>query len=348
MEGNHIRKRVSFGSMNLSIRARPMRMLIVAVSIFLSAQTAAWAAVTPTVNIVGGPLAWTAQTTATFRFSTSEPTRLECRIDAPDDVAAWRPCEDGHRIEGLLEGRHVLEVRPAGRSDAPPQDSWMWRVDVTPPTVPTLFDPERLWQRARYVTVSWSASDSLSGLGSYDIRYDTWTASGVARANVPWVTRTKITGATFIASPGRTYCFEATARDRAGNRAPGWSSGRCFVLPLAGGSLEREGPWIRRTDVPGYFLDGYIQTKQRWAWARREVVAKRIVLVATRCPSCGSVAVRWRGRVVRTIDLRAATLRRSQLIEVRTFARPRRGTLRLDVVSRGKTVRIEGLGVSAV
>jgi hypothetical protein len=329
----------------------PARHLLwIPVSILLYANGATSAAAADTVSVVSGPPSWTSRTTASFRFSTSAPTSVECRLDAQTDPAApWQPCVDGHTIPGPLpEGRHVLEVRSAGTPDAPAEDSWVWRIDVTPPTVPRIFEPNNLWQKERNVSLSWGASDVPSGVGDYSVRYDRWGASGGARADIGWVGRSTITGATFLASPGRTYCFEAMARDKAGNPAPRWSSRRCFALPLDDRALERHGRWTRRDNMPGHYLDTYVQTTQRGAWARVEVVGKRFALVATKCPSCGSVVVRWRGRVVKKLSLRATAFRRNQLVPITSLARPQSGTLRLDVTSAGKGVRIEGVGVSRV
>jgi hypothetical protein len=329
----------------------PARHLLwIPVSILLYASGAASAAAAQTVSVVGGPPPWTNRTTAAFRFSTTEPTSMECRLDAHRDPATpWQPCADGHAVPGpLAEGRHVLEVRSAGAPNAPAEDSWVWRIDITPPTVPRLFEPDNLWQKERNVSLSWGASDVPSGIGDYSVWYDWWKAGGGGRADIRWVRRSTITGATFVATPGRTYCFEAMARDRAGNPAPRWSSRRCFALPLDDRALERHGRWTRRDNITPYFLDSYAQTKQRGAWARLEVVGKRFALVATKCPSCGSVVVRWRGRVVKRLSLRATAIRRNQLVPITSLARPRRGILRVDVTSAGRTVRIEGVGVSRV
>ena len=298
------------------------------------------------VTIMQGPPYWTAATEAFFRFSTTEP--LECRLDSHRDPRArWEACADPHTIAGpLAEGRHVLDVRPIGDPEA--GASWAWRIDVAPPTIPALLEPETFWQRERNVAVSWSATDGYSGVGGYTVRYDEWAPSGGVRVATPWLTESKVTGATFIARGGRTYCFDATARDRAGNTAPGWSARRCFALPLDDRAFERRGRWVRRADAPDYFLDTYVETVQRGARLRREVVAKRIALLVTRCRGCGSVRVRWSGRVVKEIALGAARTRPSKLVAIASFPAAERGVLSVEVTSSGRPVRIDGLAVSAV
>jgi hypothetical protein len=326
------------------------RRLLIAVPVALCLSGAASAQTGPTVTVVSGPPAlpaWTGETSATFGFETSEPTGLECRLDfARDSSATWVPCADGYTIQGpLAEGPHDLEVRP---DSGGPADTWSWRVDVTPPTVPSMFEPDGLWQVTRFVTASWGgATDTRSGIASYSVRYERWTMGGGARTK-PWLGRTKATGATFLARTGRTYCLQAIARDRADNRAPRWSHRRCFAVPVDPRSLDRSGHWRRRDGGLGSFLGVSLQTVTKGAWARREIVGRRLSLVVTKCPGCGRIAVRWRGRLVKTIDLRAATTREGRLVPVASFPGRRRGTLRVDVLSAGKPVRIEGLGVSAV
>jgi hypothetical protein len=294
------------------------------------------------VTVVSGPPPWTNQTDAFFGFAGAPPAGIECRL-AP---LGWEACADGHTVSGLAEGRHVLEVRSSGGPGAP-EDSWTWRVDLTAPSVPTVDEPGQLWQPRRVVPVSWRATDSLSGIGGFDVRYEVWKASSASSRTRRLLSDTKATGTGFAASSGRTYCFEAEAEDRAGNPSPSWSAPRCLAVPLDDSALTRAGGWLRRKGTDGYFHDGYIQTRTRGAHARRAVVARRLVLLASTCPSCGSVVVRWRGSVLKRIDLTSARFRRSVVVPVASFASARPGSVRVDVVSSGKLVRIDGLGVSA-
>jgi hypothetical protein len=70
--------------------------------------------------------------------------------------------------------------------------------------------------------------------------------------------------------------------------------------------------------------------------------------VATRCPRCGVVEVRWRGQLVKTVDLSAAKRAKSARIPVVSLPALQRGTVRIDVVSTDLRVRIDGVGASAV
>jgi len=103
------------------------------------------------------------------------------------------------------------ESAPSGGGD----DSTVY--DTVSPTASASCPPET--DQTSFV-VSWSGSDGLSGIGSYDVQYrvdvgGTWTA---------WKTGTTATSATFGPSApvtveaDRTYYFRARAQDRAGNQ----------------------------------------------------------------------------------------------------------------------------------
>jgi hypothetical protein len=78
------------------------------------------------------------------------------------------------------------------------------------------------------------------------------------------------------------------------------------------------------------------------------VSAKRLALVATKCASCGVVEVYLGARRLRRVKLDAETTKKKRLIPVATFARIRTGKVRIKIVSRGRTVIVEGLGASHV
>jgi hypothetical protein len=79
---------------------------------------------------------------------------------------------------------------------------------------------------------------------------------------------------------------------------------------------------------------------------RRNVRAKRISLLATVCKSCGKVEVRLGTRLLKTIDLHAKATRTRQIRAALVATGIRRGTLTIRVVTQGKPVRIDGIGLS--
>ena len=79
---------------------------------------------------------------------------------------------------------------------------------------------------------------------------------------------------------------------------------------------------------------------------RRNVRAKRISLLATVCKGCGTVEVRLGKRLLKTINLHARATRTRQIRPALVATGIRRGTLTIKVVTQGKAVRIDGIGLS--
>ena len=77
----------------------------------------------------------------------------------------------------------------------------------------------------------------------------------------------------------------------------------------------------------------------------RAVQAKRVYLVATRCPTCGTVSAYLNDRYIGAVDLYSATTVRQSIIALPTQTAVFAGTLRITTRSTGKLVQIDGLGV---
>jgi hypothetical protein len=111
----------------------------------------------------------------------------------------------------VTDGVHTLECQStdrAGNQDA--LQSHIVRVDTTPPTATVdLLTP---YQTALTFTVSWSGTDALSGIASFDVQArdgdQPWT---------DWLTATTALSATFEGLDGHTFYFRARARDVLGN-----------------------------------------------------------------------------------------------------------------------------------
>jgi hypothetical protein len=162
-----------------------------------------------------------------------------------------------------------------------------------------------------------------------------------------WSTIARATTATsksLRVSPGRTYCARARARDAAGNVSD-WSALRCTAIPVKAIALWATGTWTRERPADAYAGQLRVSTTAGSALSRRRVQARVLAVLATRCPGCGSVDVRWNGDVVARLDLAAPTTERSQLLLAAVWPELSVGDLSIEVRAGGAPVPIEGLVV---
>lgn len=248
--------------------------------------------VVPTLEITSGPAegAWSGRS-VTFEFATSAPAATySCEVDG-----AVRPCGESLTLTGLAPGNHTLVVSALTSNGPTHEVRRTWRVDAAPP-VATVARPASPWSLTFRAAASWGASDSGSGVATYDVR---------VRAAAPtsdlggWTYPAGLQGTTarstgFALSPGRTLCWAARARDRAGN-AGGWSGMACQTAPLDDRAFGGSG-WSR-TDAAGWYRGTVTTTRTRGAvLSASSLRVRRIGLVALRCPSCGAVRLRWNAR----------------------------------------------------
>ena len=216
--------------------------------------------------------------------------------------------------------------------------------ETTPPTLTVTPLPTATLRAS--VTLSYSATDA-SGIGGYDVRWRAATdRSGFGSWHYPaaWH-QTKATSETLTGlAPGGTYCLSVRAYDRLTNRT-GWSPETCVARPLDDRSLSAGSSWQRKTGS-SYYLQTFTTTKTyRAAMTRTGEQLTRVGVVATTCPTCGKVRILVAGQSVGVIDLTASSThyRRTLLLDPFTY---RTGTVRVRVISSGRTVQIDGLVVS--
>lgn len=228
--------------------------------------------------------------------------------------------------------------------------------DVTPPSTPTT-EAGGTFQKDIAFTVSWStATDNLSGILGYDVRYREAPYNGAFGGHVNWqkadmakmLMTTTATSATFTGVAGTTYCFSARAIDGAGNASPYGAEG-CTAVPVDNISFKHRGRWAKKSGT-GYYLNTFSRTRQLGARLTLPAVqAKVLSIIVTKCRGCGTIKVFFKGTLLKKIRLHRKAAGRQQLrfVNLTTFASAQTGTVRITVVSRGKLVIVEGLGVSA-
>lgn len=206
-------------------------------------------------------------------------------------------------------------------------------------------------QTAANVRVPWTGTDAHSGIAAFDLRWRTAGPNGPFDPYELLVDRStqraqtiEVTGADLR---GATFCFGVRARDAVGNIS-NYSADGCTAIPIDNLQLGASNGWTTRTNQTGYYLKSYDQSTRRGAFLESAPIkAKRISLIATTCDGCGTVRVYRGTTLLKTISLDASSTKKRQVIPVKTYSSVQSAkTITIEVVSSGKVVRIEGLGVS--
>jgi hypothetical protein len=152
--------------------------------------------------------------------------------------------------------------------------------------------------------------------------------------------------AVFVGEPGYTYCFRATATDFDGNTSEP-SGELCTSIPIDNISFKHRGGWVKKWGV-GHYLETFSVTKRRGAtMILKNVHAKHLAIIVTKCKRCGVIDVFFQGKLLRRIRLRSSMTKKLRMIDLQTFDSVQVGSVKIRVVSDGKLVRVDGLGVSS-
>jgi hypothetical protein len=188
------------------------------------------------------------------------------------------------------------------------------------------------------------AATDLAGVASYDVRYRRATSAGAYSAYVqPW-TGITATSVDVAMAAGYEYCFSVRAKDKLGN-VGGWSADRCFSRPLDDRSLSLATTGWARGSSSKFYFGTDTQTTASGAALTRTVQGKRFFLIATRCPTCGSVAVYAGSRLLTTLNLAYPTTHYQVVLGLPVQSTLFNGTLTFRTVTTGKLVQIDGLAV---
>ncbi len=164
---------------------------------------------------------------------------------------------------------------------------------VAPPTAWIARLPT--WTLSNDVNVRWGATPGGAAVDIYDVRVRR------ARWNLPFEPLRVVfvdgeaTSWTFRIYRGYTYCYSARAQDVEG-RLSAWTSETCTTMPLDDRSLVgRVGSrdhWTEGTGSAWYSGTYSLSSTYRdHLLLTSQVATKRIALIATTCPTCGSVRI---------------------------------------------------------
>jgi hypothetical protein len=291
--------------------------------------------------------AWTG-TTAALTVNASDPDdavgglRRECRLD---DATTWVACGPTWSPSGLTPGRHTAYARvtdPSGHQSAVAARSFA--VDPTRPTATLAALPSVLTSAT--ATLGWTAADSGgSGLSAYDVRWRYAAPSGRLGSHVypaAWQgLRTRTVPLRML--PGYQYCVSARARDAAGN-VGAWSAESCAAVALDDRALTASSGWTRGTSSTYAYGTWSRALRSAASLTRPAVQGRRVVLVATTCPTCGSVDVYHAGVKLGRVSLTSARTASRQLRWLPLQQVSRTGTLVVRTTSSSK-VLVDGVAV---
>ena len=221
-------------------------------------------------------------------------------------------------------------------------------LDHSAPTI-GWYQPSAVFQNSQQINIVWATSDhGGSGVSYSDLRYAKAPAGGGVLSG--WIGLATFGNNPIAylkgALPGYRYCFEARAHDLAGNVGT-WSPPKCTSVPLDDRALVASAGWTRAF-ATGWIGGTYSATTRTGSSLSTggAVGVFQVGIAATKCPTCGSVAVYVGALKVGVVNLYAATtIDHSVLVLPRLRARMV-GVVRLQVLSSGRLVKIDGLAVT--
>jgi uncharacterized protein YjbI with pentapeptide repeats len=216
---------------------------------------------------------------------------------------------------------------------------------VTPP-VASIVAPRTTFQIATSYVVSWRVPAN-AGKVTYDVRYSSSSAFG-GRTSVPVVWKSGVSGtsATFAGARAHRYCFWVRAHGQ-GGVVGAWSAPRCTTVATDDRALSATGGWKRGLGA-GWLAGTYTSTTGRGQLlAFGTPYVRQLGVVATTCPTCGSLALYVGRTKVGTISLVSPSTVLRKALTVKRLKTRVHGAIRIVVTSTKSPVTIDGLLTTA-
>ena len=305
----------------------------------------------PTIVITSGPPAVTAQTSAVFTFTGSDPAGYQLTYGCELDGTVSRCDSSTYTVyDGVGGGAHTFVVSVSNGDFEFASATYHWTVDTTAPFV-VATAPTKPFTLASSVTVSWAGQDNPGGAGiayyqvrertaAYSAGFTPWAYPSTWQALNPATASVTASGL----AQGGDYCFAVRAVDNAGNTSP-WTTPRCTARPLDDRALSVGAGWARGTG--SHYWNGTITTTSTHSATATRTGAEldRVGVVATRGPGMGTIAVYIGATRIGQISLAAASTTYQDLIPLPRFSY-RAAAVAVKVVSTGRPVQLDGLAVS--
>ncbi len=210
----------------------------------------------------------------------------------------------------------------------------------------TLARTPTFWQLRQAVAVSWERSNAWARPGRDKILRSQYrpTRSDPVKRDLFRDPKHSTTARLPLGKPGITRCYRLAGKDSADVVS---ETRVCLARPADESILTKGSGW-RRVEHASYWRGSALRA--RAAGSRltyRTSHATSLALVARTCPRCGRVRVKW-GSLRRMLDLSSAEDRRRVVIDLAARGKGRSKRLTITVVSSGRPVYVDGLGVSTV
>jgi hypothetical protein len=288
----------------------------------------------------------TKETTAAFSFKAYETdgsgkatttetagATFECLLTGPGQAGGFAACTTPKSYENLADGEYTFSVKASDTADPQNTDqtpaTFTWSVVTTEPNTLITSGPSR-WALARKATFGLAISPA--GTASYRCSLD--GAGRLCTGN----------SATVRFASG-THTFAAQGSDSLGNEDKTPAT-RTFTMPVNNTDLAGKG-WTK-VKQKGHFLKTFSTTKKKGAVLKyRSSSIKRVALVVTKGKRYGVVKVYLGQHLLKKVSLAAKRTKKRKVVNVAGFSTARAGTIKVKVVSAGRPVVIEGLGVAS-
>jgi hypothetical protein len=289
-----------------------------------------------TISVLG-----TLGTDASFTLSADEAVTYQVRLVTNDVPGAWEPLTGTTKsYTGLAPGIysfHVHATDAAGNKSGLYQKTWV--VEPTPSEAAATPDTgiasgpaDGSWLLAHSAT--YTATSTQPG-SAYVVTLNNRYVGTNSTATI------RVTGL----RPGLN---RITIRATANGFADQTPVVRTVYVPRGVAAMTHTRAW-RMLHGDQHLFGRYAQTRRHGqTFQVRSPAIKTIVLVAGQGPANGKVRVYLDGRPISpTIDLAAPTRVGMAIIPVRTFRNVQHGLITVKVVSTGKVVQLEGIGVAS-
>lgn len=284
----------------------------------------------------------TLSTDASFTLSANEAdVTYQVRLVKDDVPGAWEPLTGAAKsYTDLTPGTYSFQVKgtdAAGNVSGMYSKTWVVAPEPAAPEAPG----------TRFTGGPAAKSWVLSNRARFEVASNDPAASFIVTVNGRYIGTS--TSRSILVTGLRSGTNRIAVRAIANGLADQTASVRRVFVPRGVVGMDHTRAWSIRAGQAHLFRR-YAQTARYGEVFRmRSGNIKRVALVVTTSAQSGRVRVFLNGRPLTTgaTSLRSATSKGKVLIPIRTFAHARQGVITVKVVSRGKVVRLEGIGVAS-